>query len=213
MPQNRKQMEIAHVQLKYYSYRRVDSRVITIDEHIWKEVSKYHWYLIGGDDAKKTYVCCGPITRPTYLHRLAWEMTYQQAIPDGLVIDHIDGNTLNTCTSNLRCVTKSDNSLNRDKPRLKRASTSKYKSVWGRHHRRKDGSLIRSYVAEFNVKGFPKKTKTFSAKKYGATAEKLAAKWVNEQWQINIPNGCYRLNEISDTEDDDAQSEETSSSS
>jgi hypothetical protein len=52
------------------------------------------------------------------------------------------------------------------------------------------------------MKGHPKQTKTFSTKKHGSNAERMAAKWVNQMWQNNVPSGCYRLNEISDTEEE-----------
>ena len=206
MPQKRKHMDIAHVQLHFYSYRRVDTRVVTVDQSIWSQVSKYHWYLIGGDDGKKIYACCGDISSPCYLHRMAFELTYQQKIPTDMVIDHISGWSLDNTAANLRCVTRSNNSLNRNKPVLKRGeSSSKYKGVWARSHRRKDGTLIKSYVAEFNVKGHKKETNTFSVKKHGTNAEKMGAKWYNEMMQTKLPNGCYRLNPISSDESSDGE--------
>lgn len=45
-------------------------------------------------------------------HRVIWVYFYG-AIPDGMVIDHIDHNTLNNKIENLRCVTHYENSKNR----------------------------------------------------------------------------------------------------
>lgn len=46
------------------------------------------------------------------LHRVIWEL-HNGAIPDGMEIDHIDGDTNNNKLSNLRLVTKSQNAFNR----------------------------------------------------------------------------------------------------
>lgn len=45
------------------------------------------------------------------IHRLIWE-TFNGEIPDGMVIDHIDGNRSNNALSNLRLVTQSENMNN-----------------------------------------------------------------------------------------------------
>lgn len=45
------------------------------------------------------------------LHRLVWE-TFKGAIPEGMQIDHIDGNPENNSLNNLRCVTAEENSNN-----------------------------------------------------------------------------------------------------
>lgn len=42
------------------------------------------------------------------IHRLVWE-TFKGEIPEGMVIDHIDGNRSNNSLSNLRLVTQSEN--------------------------------------------------------------------------------------------------------
>jgi HNH endonuclease len=48
-------------------------------------------------------------------HRVAWIITYGD-IPDGMYIDHIDGDPKNNSISNLRLVTHSQNHRNRSMP-------------------------------------------------------------------------------------------------
>lgn len=61
-------------------------------------------------------------------HRIIWEMV-NGTIPDGMNIDHIDGNSLNNCISNLRLATDGQNSRNYKKPIT---NTSGEKNVYWR---------------------------------------------------------------------------------
>ena len=50
-----------------------------------------------------------------YAHRVAWMLTHGE-IPDGLCIDHIDGDGLNNRIENLRLVTRTENQRNSKVP-------------------------------------------------------------------------------------------------
>lgn len=49
----------------------------------------------------------------TSLHRMIMETVMGNKIPDGMVVDHIDGNGLNNTRDNLRIVTVRQNAINR----------------------------------------------------------------------------------------------------
>jgi len=66
---------------------------------------------VAGSNAGRGYLKIGHRGRKYYCHRLAWEMTYG-AIPDGMLIDHIDGNKSDNSIANLRLATKSQNGCN-----------------------------------------------------------------------------------------------------
>lgn len=79
--------------------------------------------------------------RMTYLHRVL------MGEPKGLVVDHIDGDTLNNRRSNLRVATHAENGRN---SRRSRANTSGFKGVWW--HRR--GSKWRAGICVAGKKIF-----------------------------------------------------------
>ena len=70
------------------------------------------------------------------IHRLVWE-TFNGEIPEGMVIDHIDGNRSNNALSNLRLVTQSENMSN--------AQTNGHKGQVKISQYDKEGNFIAKY--------------------------------------------------------------------
>jgi len=58
-----------------------------------------------------------------YAHRIIWEM-FHEAIPEGIQIDHIDGDPYNNRIENLRLATQAQNNANRGK-QINRPNVSK----------------------------------------------------------------------------------------
>lgn len=92
-------------------------------------------------------------------HRVIWELMVGK-IPDGMQIDHIDGNGLNNKLSNLRVV---DNTINSRNQRMRSHNTSGVNGVYLFRH--KNGLLY--WVAQWYTIDKLKKSKFFSCKKYG----------------------------------------------
>lgn len=68
-----------------------------------------------------------------YAHRVAWMHYHGEAIPEGMLVDHINGDKMDNRISNLRLVTRQQNIHN--KPG--RGGTSQYKGVqWNRAARK-----------------------------------------------------------------------------
>lgn len=109
-----------------------------VDDDDYEWLNSYNWccmytgkpYAVRGKQyrkKKRTIKMAGEIMQP----------------PDGMVIDHIDGNSLNNQKSNLRICTPQQNSVNR---KAHHGGSSQYIGVsWDRH--------AHKWVAQFMFKG------------------------------------------------------------
>lgn len=126
-------------------------------------------------------VCTGWVicykNRAIPAHRFIWEMTYG-VIPDGYVVDHIDGNPLNNDILNLRAVTVSENTRNRKK-----------------HCKNSSGVT----GVSFKANGFEARVvindksifKRYGCRKYGyEEAFRLACEWRSEQIRLLNEQGA-----------------------
>ena len=95
-------------------------------------------------------------------HRAIWVLLNRD-IPEGLIIDHLDGNPLNNRIDNLKLKTKADNTRNRKSTSsLLTGVTTRLTPAGGRN-----------YTAHWTVNGVLK-TRTFAVNKYGEDAYRLA---------------------------------------
>lgn len=108
-----------------------------VDDEDFERVMRYKWYYNNGYAVRS--IEGG--RKKLRLHRLILDA------PNDMFVDHIDGNKLNNCKSNLRLCTKSENGKNVTVK--KRGSSSRYKGVSWDDVRKKwkayikvDGKLI-----------------------------------------------------------------------
>ena len=101
-----KTLPVQDVLLKYMSYDK-ETGIVTWND-TGNEVGKVH-NSTRSNPYKKVY-----FKRRTYMvHRLIWRMVTGEDPGEDLVIDHINHDSLDNRWINLRCVTRSENNLNR----------------------------------------------------------------------------------------------------
>jgi hypothetical protein len=98
------------------------THIVTVDDEDFWLLENYRWHLWSTPRHNGIYVMTWQsIHKSKRLHRIIMNA------PDGLVVDHADGNPLNNCRHNLRLTTQAMNNKNATKRRD--AKTSKYKGV------------------------------------------------------------------------------------
>ena len=97
------------------------------------------------------------------VHRVIWEIFYGK-IPDGLVIDHIDGNSANNSIQNLRLVESKYNSRNQ---RIYKTNKSGVGGVFLCSATKHNNPFWRAVWEDCSDNKTRQKTKSFSTVKYG----------------------------------------------
>jgi len=97
-------------------------KVTLVDDEDYDRLSQLKWYANPPHETDLSFYACHKPANSKYvsMHRLILNA------PDGVHVDHIDGDGLNNQRSNLRLCTHQQNSMNR---RLSRNNTSGYKGV------------------------------------------------------------------------------------
>lgn len=82
--------------------KTVSGDEVQVDDAFFDVLSTKRWYSLRGP-GRTSYARCYHKGEHLYMHRLVMEE------PDGLVIDHLDGNGLNNQRANLEAVTLAEN--------------------------------------------------------------------------------------------------------
>lgn len=140
-----------------------------IDDEDYDLVSKYIWYAspntVGGFYASTKIK---DTNSTLYSHRLI------MGFPKGMVVDHINHDTLDNRKSNLRICTQSQNAFNRG---LQRQNTSGYKGV--HFYKRKDKYMAYIDVNRKRIHLGYFKTAQEAAKKYNEVALFLVGEYAH----------------------------------
>jgi hypothetical protein len=140
-------------------------KVALVDDEDYVEVIKYKWWL------DSDYVRGWVNGNQTRLHN------FIMGENDGMEVDHINRNGLDNRRCNLRFVTRSQNSMNRD---ANKNGTSKYKGV----------RLLRQkyWTAQIKLKGKNIHLGNFKSELLAAEAyDKAAKKYFGEYARLNFP--------------------------
>lgn len=119
-----------------------------------------------------------------YVHRIIYSL--YNKLPCDMVVDHLDGNTLNNKLENLCLKTQKENTRNCKKP----SNSGKLTGVSFRSRVKKGKEHLTYSAYVYTLQG-KLKTKTFSISKYGEEeAFRLACEWRKEQIEQLNANGA-----------------------
>lgn len=147
-----------------------------VDAEDYERLSKYKWYL--KNLGYNSYAYRTDNYRKRAMHREIMNA------PDGMVVDHIDGNGLNNSKSNLRICTQAQNVYN-NRPKLN--TSSKYKGVSFNKNEGKWKVTIKCKGEHFHLGWFR------DEKKAARAYDKKAAELFGEFAYLNFPKKLGRI--------------------
>lgn len=129
--------------------------------------------------------------KPIALHRLIW-LTFNEYIPKGYIVDHIDNNSLNNDISNLQCILNRDNMVKDRNYRFNQFISTKEEYEASQARKAEKRARIEARKAAIKQNKIDKLNKSINRTK--RQIEDLKAK---QEWSIKVHrNNQYKLNEV-----------------
>lgn len=136
---------------------------VTIDDEDYEQFRRYNWSISGKEPHK--YLYCSRLG-PFHRHILG--------NPEGMVVDHVDGNTFNNSRSNLRICTRKEN-VRAAKKRYD--NTSGFRGVHSEKHSKNWRAVIKVNYKKIHLGMFP--NRELAAEAYSQAAKKYFGEFVS----------------------------------
>jgi hypothetical protein len=159
--------------VRYIPLTRGQYAIVDAADFEW--LSRYKWHAAPRDAAGGFYARRHEKGRNVWMHREIMNA------PEGMVVDHIDGNGLNDRRCNLRLCTRTQNGRNR---RKNRDSDNEYKGIWTDKKTGRSYAQIRFEGEQLYLGSFD--TAVEAARAYDRKARELFGEFA----YLNFPAEC-----------------------
>ena len=149
-------------------------KVAIVDDEDYLWLSRYKWHCVG--KPQKLYACRKQGGKRLFMHVEIFTNGGKAPLPEGMQVDHADGNQFNNTRPNLRLATPTENAAN--KPHI--GGTSQYRGVsWHKQISRWTVHIGGTYIGTFT-------DEIEAAKAYDIEAQKRHGKFA----RLNFPMVC-----------------------